>query len=74
MPRPDMFRDEAGALLALPPHKNPARFVNFDLAAKPKPTAAKPPAEAAPAKPAKNCDPPYTVDSQGEKVFKPECF
>jgi eukaryotic-like serine/threonine-protein kinase len=33
----DMFRDEAGALLALPRHKNLARFVNFDLAAKPKP-------------------------------------
>lgn len=33
----DMFRDEAGALLALPQHPNLARFVNFDLAARPKP-------------------------------------
>ncbi len=33
----DMFRDEAGALLALPKHPNLARFVNFDLAARPKP-------------------------------------
>ena len=37
--------------------------------------------KAAPAKTAKptkaakpGCDPPYTVDGQGEKVFKPECF
>jgi serine/threonine protein kinase len=33
----DMFRDEAGALLSLPRHPNLARFVNFDMAAKPKP-------------------------------------
>lgn len=32
-----MFRDEAGALLSLPQHANLARFVTFDLAAKPKP-------------------------------------
>jgi hypothetical protein len=33
----DMFRDEAGALLSLPQHDNLARFVTFDLAARPKP-------------------------------------
>lgn len=33
----EMFRDEAGALLSLPRHPNIARFVNFDMAAKPKP-------------------------------------
>lgn len=32
-----LFRDEAGALLALPAHKNIARFVTFDAGAKPKP-------------------------------------
>ena len=32
-----MFRDEAGALLSLPHHENLARFVTFDLAARPKP-------------------------------------
>jgi len=33
----DMFRSEATALVALPPHPNLARFVTFDLAARPKP-------------------------------------
>jgi eukaryotic-like serine/threonine-protein kinase len=33
----EMFRDEAGALLSLPRHRNLARFVNFDMDAKPKP-------------------------------------
>ncbi len=33
----DMFRQEAGALLALPKHPHLARFVNFDLEARPKP-------------------------------------
>lgn len=32
-----MFREEATALLALPAHPNLARFVTFDLAARPKP-------------------------------------
>jgi hypothetical protein len=32
-----LFREEAGALLSLPQHGNLARFVTFDLAAKPKP-------------------------------------
>jgi hypothetical protein len=32
-----LFREEAGALLALPQHPNLARFVTFDLAARPKP-------------------------------------
>jgi len=32
-----MFRDEAGALLALPDHPNIARFVTFDAGASPKP-------------------------------------
>ena len=32
-----MFRDEAGALLSLPAHENLARFVTFDLSARPKP-------------------------------------
>ena len=32
-----MFREEAGALLSLPAHPNLARFVTFDLAARPKP-------------------------------------
>ncbi|MBT8469930.1 MAG: serine/threonine protein kinase [Deltaproteobacteria bacterium] len=32
-----MFRDEAGALLALPEHPNLARFVTFDAGASPKP-------------------------------------
>ncbi len=32
-----LFRDEAGALLSLPAHENLARFVTFDLAARPKP-------------------------------------
>jgi serine/threonine protein kinase len=33
----EMFRDEAGALLSLPEHPNLSGFVNFDMAAKPKP-------------------------------------
>jgi hypothetical protein len=33
----ELFREEAGALLALPKHPNLARFVNFDVEAKPKP-------------------------------------
>lgn len=32
-----MFRDEAGALLAVPAHRNLAGFVTFDATAKPKP-------------------------------------
>jgi serine/threonine protein kinase len=32
-----MFRDEAGALIALPQHWNLARFVTFDAGSKPKP-------------------------------------
>ncbi len=32
-----MFRQEAGALLAIPPHENLANFVTFDAGAKPKP-------------------------------------
>lgn len=32
-----LFREEAGALLALPQHPNLARFVTFDLASRPKP-------------------------------------
>lgn len=32
-----MFRQEAGALLAVPPHENLASFVTFDAGAKPKP-------------------------------------
>lgn len=32
-----LFKDEAGALLSLPAHPNLARFVTFDLAARPKP-------------------------------------
>lgn len=32
-----LFRDEAGALLAVPTHANLARFVTFDAGAKPKP-------------------------------------
>ncbi len=33
----DLFRSEAGALLGLPSHPNLARFVTFDLSARPKP-------------------------------------
>lgn len=33
----ELFRQEAGALLALPKHPNLARFVNFDVEARPKP-------------------------------------
>ncbi|WP_394828761.1 protein kinase domain-containing protein [Pendulispora albinea] len=33
----ELFRAEASALIALPTHKNLARFVTFDLAARPKP-------------------------------------
>jgi len=32
-----MFREEAGALLALPAHKNIAKFITFDAGAQPKP-------------------------------------
>jgi len=32
-----MFRDEASALIAVPPHPNLARFVTFDAGSKPKP-------------------------------------
>ena len=32
-----MFRDEAGALISLPHHSNLAKFISFDLAARPKP-------------------------------------
>jgi serine/threonine-protein kinase len=35
----------------------------------------KPPTTAPePKEPRKNCNPPFTIDSRGEKVFKPECF
>src|SRR5688572_26699963 len=33
----EMFREEGGALLSLPAHPNLARFVTFDLGARPKP-------------------------------------
>lgn len=33
----EMFREEGGALLSLPAHPNLARFVTFDLSARPKP-------------------------------------
>lgn len=33
----ELFRQEAGALLSLPKHPNLARFVNFDVDARPKP-------------------------------------
>jgi serine/threonine protein kinase len=33
----ELFREEAGALLSLPAHENLARFVTFDLSARPKP-------------------------------------
>jgi hypothetical protein len=33
----NMFRSEASALMAIPPHPNLARFVTFDAGAKPKP-------------------------------------
>lgn len=36
----DLFRQEAGALLALPKHPNLARFVSFDAEARPKPILA----------------------------------
>jgi hypothetical protein len=36
----DLFREEAGALLALPAHPNIARFITFDAAAEPKPILA----------------------------------
>jgi eukaryotic-like serine/threonine-protein kinase len=32
-----LFREEAGALLSLPQHKNLARFITFDASARPKP-------------------------------------
>lgn len=32
-----LFREEAGALLAVPPHENLAKLVTFDVGAKPKP-------------------------------------
>lgn len=32
-----LFREEAGALLAMPPHENIAKLVTFDVGAKPKP-------------------------------------
>jgi serine/threonine protein kinase len=35
------------------------------------PTPSTPPA---PSKPKPNCDPPYTLDSSGEKHFRPECY
>jgi serine/threonine protein kinase len=35
-----LFREEAGALLALPAHRNLARFVTFDASAQPKPILA----------------------------------
>jgi serine/threonine-protein kinase len=31
-------------------------------------------ASARPPSPSPNCDPPYTLDDQGHKKFKPECF
>nr|MBA3454405.1 protein kinase [Deltaproteobacteria bacterium] len=35
-----LFREEAGALLALPAHRNIARFITFDASAQPKPILA----------------------------------
>jgi serine/threonine-protein kinase len=41
----------------------------------PPPVAAPPPPAPQPTtKPAANCDPPYTLDDQGRKHFKPECY
>jgi serine/threonine-protein kinase len=34
----------------------------------------RPPAAPAPAPPSKNCDPPYFVDSAGDRQYKPECL
>jgi serine/threonine-protein kinase len=43
----------------------------------PKPAAAAPPhpqPAAAPAKPQADCDPPYTIDAAGRRIFKVECM
>jgi serine/threonine-protein kinase len=37
-------------------------------------TVPAPASQAAPARTAKDCDPPYTIDSGGEKHYKKECF
>jgi len=43
-------------------------------AAAPRPAAPAPAAAARPAAPKPDCDPPFTLDEQGRKKFKPECF
>ena len=57
---------EQGAVSSPPPRK---------VVRRPALEKAAPAKTAKPTKAAKpGCDPPYTVDGQGEKVFKPECF
>ncbi|MGO8998218.1 MAG: serine/threonine protein kinase [Polyangiaceae bacterium] len=60
---------------APPPATPPAVGKPPPVAAPPPPVAAPPTPAAAPAAaPAKNCDPPYTVDRAGIKRAKPECL
>ena len=49
----------------------PSRPSSRGVAALPAPATAQ---KTRPAASSSNCDPPYTVDNQGHKVFKPECF
>ncbi len=60
----DVSRGSAAAAKALPE-------AGVSKAAPPGPPAARPSASSAP-KP--NCNPNFTLDAQGEKIFKPECF
>ncbi len=70
-----------------PSAQAPAPSASVDPPPKPRVTAPKPVAKPAAApkpaaqpkpiakpKPSAKCDPPFTLDSKGEKVFKPECF
>jgi hypothetical protein len=51
-----------------------AEAANAAEPAHPAAAAPPPPPAAKPATPKPNCNPNFTLDAQGEKHFKPECF
>ncbi len=57
-----------------PPHPAASPSPSPSPSASPAPVPVPVPAAPPPAKPKPNCDPPYTLDADGHKHFKPECF
>jgi serine/threonine-protein kinase len=52
----------------------PARRAPAAAGGQPSVPPVRPPPATAPAPPSKNCDPPYFVDSAGDRQYKPECL